>query len=205
MAFHMTADAEQKLRAVAKWITEDARRINIEQWQTRYHGAEEDTPQCGTVCCIAGWLELFDRVEDLKPEVIKTTPLLNKLSNNPYSDSVPARAAQILGAEYTWDVENLFYPDQWDRDLREELDLTEPRTRDHAAVVVKAIERFISSPETFGYNQDDEEEEDISYCEECGEECDDFNGLCDYCRDEEDEDEEDILDESKAEAEAKLD
>lgn len=124
---------------VKKAITEEPKRLNIWDWQSRGY-PEPVAPACGTVGCIAGWADILNRTEgNTDPEVIRGI----ELSTFTYEEGRKALGLTHEQADY------LFDPASWPHDLEWKVGKTKAGSYDQSKVVCEAIDAFLKDPERF--------------------------------------------------------
>lgn len=136
----LSAQAIRKLRSVQRHILAEPLRVYMEEWKTSSQPITGKTPKCGTVACIAGWIDL-----------LYSDPAQAKLNTG-----VPCRAGTILGIgplRYETDTfsvintpaSRLFLGNHWPSELKRSLYKAKPGTKAYATIVSRRIERFIET------------------------------------------------------------
>lgn len=144
----MNTDLLLKVKAA---ILDEPKRLNIWEWQGRWLQGDE-APACGTVGCIAGWLDILSKTNGSTDiEAIKGCPLNEVDAEEAGEIALGVARGYALG---------LFIPSRWPHDLYLDLKPTIPGTPEHASVVAAVIDRFIADPEEFFASEDIEDEDD---------------------------------------------
>jgi hypothetical protein len=136
------------LKRVKKAILAEPQRVNMDVGiATREHEGDNvyDYPACGTIGCIAGWSTILARTPRATVKAIEQTA--NVLPHAWwYSVNDNAIAALDITSEQ---ASILFHVESWPGDLQSEIEDYAEQTPEYAAVVAKAINRFIADPDKF--------------------------------------------------------
>lgn len=140
----MNIEAFEKLKAT---LREEPRRFNMSTWFGGQAMITSQSPPCGTVACLAGWIclnhgyGLFNSDDDLLGGLVTITK-----NGVPYTYNVSTEAAKILDVPGRRAFQ-LFYIDDWPLGFRNEYEIAMQRKNYVEAVEVacRVIDDFVAT------------------------------------------------------------